>query len=85
MYEAYPTYVDEESFHNQDYDDDTDADTDNDTGDDTDDDICTSVIGISIKKKTAKASFKCVPNLGTSSGHKPIIDRSYGAPIFFGG
>ena len=35
--------------------------------------------------KILKASFKWVPNLGTSSGHEPIIDRSYGAPIFFGG
>ena len=35
--------------------------------------------------KVPKASFRWVPNLGTSSGHKPIIDRSYGAPIFFGG
>ena len=48
MYEAYVTYVDDESVDNHDYDDDTDDDTDNDTGDDTDDDICTSVVRISI-------------------------------------
>ena len=35
--------------------------------------------------KIPKASFKWVPNLGTSSGHEPIIDRPYGAPIVFGG
>ena len=33
--------------------------------------------------KIAKASSKRVPGLGTSTGHKPIIDQSYGAPIFF--
>ena len=33
--------------------------------------------------KIAKASSKRVPGLGTSTGHKPIIDQSYRAPIFF--
>ena len=33
--------------------------------------------------KIAKASSKRVPGLGTSTGHKPIIDQSDGAPIFF--
>ena len=31
----------------------------------------------------AKASSKRVLGLGTSTGHKPIIDQSDGAPIFF--
>ena len=33
--------------------------------------------------KVAKASSKRVPGLGTSTGHKPIIDQSYGAVFFF--
>ena len=33
--------------------------------------------------KIAKASSKRVPGLGTSTGHKLIIDQSYRAPIFF--
>ena len=32
--------------------------------------------------KIAKASFKRVLGLGPSTGHKPIIDQSYGAPFF---
>ena len=44
MYEAYCTYVEDESFDNHDSDDDTDADTDTDTGDDTDDDMNTHII-----------------------------------------
>ena len=82
MYEAYCTYVDDKYFDNHDYDDDTDADTDNDTGDDTDDDIDTHIKYE--QYRIPKASFKWVPNLDTSSGHEPIIDRSYGAPIFLG-
>ena len=30
-----------------------------------------------------KASFKWVPDLGTSPGHEPIIDQSCGAVFFF--
>ena len=33
--------------------------------------------------KIVKASSKRVPGLGTSTGHRPIINQSYGAPIFF--
>ena len=33
--------------------------------------------------KIAKASSKRVPDLGTSTGHKPIIDQSCGAVLFF--
>ena len=33
--------------------------------------------------KIAKASSKRVPGLGTSTGHKPILNQSDGAPIFF--
>ena len=33
--------------------------------------------------KIPEASFKWVPGLGTSPGHKPIIDQSYGAVLFF--
>ena len=33
--------------------------------------------------KIPKASFKWVPDLGTSPGHKPIIDQSCGAVLFF--
>ena len=83
MYEAYVTYVDDDYVDDHEYDDYTDDDTDNDTGDDTDDYNCTSVIGNCFK--LPKASFKWVPNLGTSSSDRPIIDRSYGAPILFGG
>ena len=32
--------------------------------------------------KIAKASSKRVPGLGASTGHRPIIDQTYGAPIF---
>ena len=32
--------------------------------------------------KIAKASSKRVPGLGISTGHTPIIDQSYGAPMF---
>ena len=80
MYEAYCTYVDAKYFDDHDSDDDTDADADNDTGDDTDDDINTHIKTWSVQ--IPKASSKRVPVLGTSTGHKPIIDRSYGVPIF---
>ena len=33
--------------------------------------------------KMPKASFKWVPDLGTSPGHEPIIDQSCGAVLFF--
>ena len=33
--------------------------------------------------KIPKASFKWVPDLGTSPGHEPIIDQSCGAVLFF--
>ena len=33
--------------------------------------------------KIPKASSKRVPDLGTSTGHKPIIDQSCGAVLFF--
>ena len=70
MDESYGTYVDDEYFDNHDYDDDTDDDTD----------ISTLQYGM---YKIPKASSKRVPDLGTSPGHKPIIDQSCRAVLFF--
>ena len=60
MYETYGTYVDDEYFDNHDFDDDTDDD----------------IYIIVQYYKIPKASFKWVPDLGTSPGHEPIIAQS---------